>query len=353
MNTKKLALLFLSLTLLFTSCSSDDDNTTPEPLGDYENGILISNQGNFTDGFGTVSYISNDFATTENNIFSNVNGRTLGAVAQSITFNGDLAYIIINASNQIEVVNRYTFQSVATIDTGLSNPRYMAISNGKGYVTNWGEGGIATDDYIAILDLTTNIVTTESIAVEEGPESILAIGNTIYVAHQGGFSQNNIVSVINTNTDAISTTITVGDVPNSMQLDANENLWVLCGGIPAWTGNETAGKLSKINTNDNTVTSIDFATSEHPNYLALENGVLYYYMSGGVYKMNSDASVLPSTAEITGLNFNGMTVKNSTLYGVDAGDFASNGIFYTYDLSSNTMSNSTTVGVTPGGVYFN
>ncbi|MFK7832497.1 MAG: YncE family protein [Winogradskyella sp.] len=355
MSTTKLTLLvLLSITFMLTSCENDDAvNQSPLPLGDYENGILISHEGQFSGGFGTVSYVSNDFSTIENNVFSNVNDRTLGNVAQSMAFNGDLAYIIINGSNQIEVVNRYTFESVATIDSGLNNPRYIAFANSKGYVTNWGDGGVATDDYLAIIDLTTNTISNQTIVVEEGPEEIIASGSTIYVAHQGGFSQNNIISIVNSNTDTVSSTINVGDVPNSLQLDSSGNLWVLAGGKPSWTGEETGGKLSKINTIDNSIVSIDFAVTEHPNYLVAENGILYYYMSGSVYKMNSTATQLPTVTELTGLNFYGMEIKDSVLYGVDAVDFASNGTLSAYDLNTNSLSNSTELGIIPGGIYFN
>ena len=66
---KKLLYSILGLSLLF-SCSNDDDGTTTqEPLGDYENGIIVSAEG----GPASVSYISNDFSTSENQIYSNDN----------------------------------------------------------------------------------------------------------------------------------------------------------------------------------------------------------------------------------------------------------------------------------------
>jgi hypothetical protein len=354
MNTKKLAYLFLSFALIFSSCSNDDDvNSSPEPLGDYENGLLISHEGNFGQGNASVSFVSFDLQTVENNIYSTVNSNFLGDTAQSIGFNGDLAYIVLNVSNAIEVVNRYTFESVATINTGLNNPRFIAFANGKGYVTNWGDGSVTTDDYLAVIDLSSNTLTAQTIAVAEGPEEIVASNNTLYVAHQGGFSQNNVISVIDATSDMVSSTLTVGDVPNSMQLDTAGDLWVLSGGKPSWTGEETGGKLSKINTIDNSMTSIDFADTEHPNHLALDNGTLYYYMSGSVFKMASSEITLPISAELTGLNFYGMTVNNSVLYAVDAADFTSNGILSTYNLSSNTLEASATVNIIPGGIYFN
>jgi len=352
MYTRKIALLLLSIAFMFTSCTYDDVNP-PAPSGDYENGILISHEGNFGQGNASVSFASYDLVTVENNIFSAVNGSSLGDTAQSIAFNGDLAYIVLNVSNSIQIVDRYTFESVATIDTGLNNPRFIAFANGKGYVTNWGDGTVATDDYLAVIDITTNTLNGQTIAVGEGPEKIIASGSNLYVAHKGGFGQNNIISVVNASTDTVSSTVTVGDVPNSLQLDTAGNLWVLSGGKPSWTGDETAGQLSKINTSDNSVTTIDFATTEHPNHLALDNGTLYYYMAGSVFKMASSATTLPTTAELTGLSFYGMTVNNAVLYGVDAVDFASNGSISAYDLSSNTLSNSATVNIIPGGVYFN
>lgn len=353
MKTNKFLLLFLSITLFFSSCSSDDDNSNITPLGDYENGLLISHEGNFGQGNASVSYVSYDFTAVEHNIFNAVNGNPLGDTAQSIAFNGDLAYIVLNVSNTIEIVNRYSFESVGTISSGLDNPRHIAFANGKGYVTNWGDGGVATDDYLAIIDLNTNTLAAETISVEEGPETIVAKGDKVYVAHLGGYGQNNIVTVVNSNSDTVATTIVVGDVPNSMQFDSNNNLWVLTSGTAAWTGNETGGKLSKINTADNSVVSHDFETTEHPNNLVFENGTLYYYMSGGVYKMESSASVLPTTAHLTGVSFYGMSVRNSVLYGVDAGDFTTNGSISAYDLNSNTLSNSATLGIIPGGIYFN
>ncbi len=71
MKTKKMGLL-LAIGMLFTSCNNDDDSTVV-PRGDYEDGILVSHEGNFGQGNASVSYLSYDFTVKEDNIFSTVN----------------------------------------------------------------------------------------------------------------------------------------------------------------------------------------------------------------------------------------------------------------------------------------
>ena len=336
--------------LTIVSCSDDDNNN--EPKGDYDNGVLIANEGPFGTGTGTVTYLSDD-NVIEQTIYKNVNNSDIGNILQSIGFYDDNAYLIVNASNVIRVVNRYTFDNFASISDGLENPRYFTEVNGKGYVTNWGDPYNNDDDYIAVLNLDTNTVES-TISVEFGPEEILAVDDMLYVAHQGGYGQNNIISVIDASSNTVSKTITVGDVPNSLSLDYSNSLWVLSGGNPSWTGNETKGSLSKINTSTNEVVkTFEFDVTEHPNFLSFDEDSLYYNLNGNVYQMSGSDSDLPSVELISGLFAYNMVAKDGLLFATDAGDYASNGSLKIYNLSTSALVNTYTTGIIPGGVYFN
>ena len=342
----------LALGFLFMACDRENDDIIV-PLGAYEKGILVSNEGPFSNGTGTVSFISEDLTITENSIYNAVNNADLGNVVQSIGFTEEYAYIVANVSNTITVVDRYTFEKVATISQGLNNPRYFLYANGKGYVTNWGDPNDITDDYVATIDMATNSVAT-SIPVDFGPEKIVFEGGNIYVAHQGGYGQNNSVSVIDTATDEVVTIISVADVPNAMQVDSEGNLWVLCGGKPSYTQDETAGALIIIDTASNVVEhTFAFETTEHPRFLVLDASKLYYYLNGAVYAMNISAEVLPTETVLENQSFYTMVAHDGRLYGTDAKDFASNGSMVIYDLGSKENMGAFELGIIPGGIYFN
>ena len=334
------------------SCSNDDEEIH-EPMGDYANGILVSNEGPFSNGTGTVTFISEDLSVVNNGIYKMTNDEDLGNVVQSIGFTENEAFIVANVSNKINVVNRYTFEKIASITDGLNNPRYFIEANGKGYVTNWGDTADETDDFVAIINL-QNYTVEGTISVILGPEAILAKDNTVYVAHQGAWGQNNKVSVINTSSNELIKTLTVGDVPNSMQLDASGNLWVLASGKPAYTGDETAGVLTKINTVTNEVdNNIQFETTQHPSSLNLDGGILYYRLGDTVFEQSLSATSLNMETVLEGVSFYTMVVNNGRLYGTDAGDYASNGTLTVYDLNTELTIKALTVGIIPGGIYFN
>src|SRR5690606_35126197 len=246
---------FLTLTataFLFTSCSKDDDTTSDDdglPLGQYENGVFVLNEGGFNASNASVSFIDAE-GNLHNNIYQNVNGTGLGDTAQSIGFENNKAYIVVNGSNTIEVVNRYTFEHIATISSQIANPRYIVFEDGKGYVSNWGDPTNENDDFIAIINLSSNTV-EGTISVAEGPEKMITKDGKLYVAHKGGYNYGNTVSVINLSNQSVAS-VSVADVPDGLVI-VNDYLYVLSSGKAAWTGDETPSALTKIQLSDNTV----------------------------------------------------------------------------------------------------
>ncbi|MFT6191829.1 MAG: YVTN family beta-propeller protein [Paraglaciecola sp.] len=352
MNFKKTVFLIAISGFLFASCTSDNELVLPK--GDYDNGILIANEGAFSGGTGTVTFISDDYTVTEEKIYNKVNDENIGTILQSIGFNNDDAYLIANVGNKIAVADRFTMKKITEITGDLNNPRYIAFANGKGFVTNWGDGSNTTDDFVAVIDLTTNTISSK-ISVAEGPEQIIANGNFLYVSHKGGFGSGSTVSVINASTNTIVKMISVGDIPDELAIDASGNILVSCEGKAetSWNPTEVLGSLVTINTTSNEVSAtLDFDSGFHPNAMVLNSGNIYLSTSSSVYKMLESATTIPASAIINTTVY-GISVNENKVYITDAKDFQNNGTLKIFDATTNVELKEFTVGLIPGKIYFN
>ena len=356
MNYKHLFLL-LSIAIFLNSCEDDQDCCPmPEPEAEFESGVFVLNEGNFGSSNSSVSFINEDEQLNTASIFATINGAPLGDTAQSIELHEDLAVIVVNVSNKIEIVNRYTFQSLGTIASNLSNPRYAEVIGDNLYVSNWGDGMDPNDDFVAVFSL-SDFSFQQSIPVAEGPEKLLENSGSLYVAHKGGFSFNNIVSVINSATNEVAEEVEVGDLPNSMVANGND-LWVLSSGKPSYADEETAGTLTRIDlTTNNVAESLEFPDSTiHPDNLSIADNVTYLTINKSVYKYEMGGD-LPTVAEFTLEDVSvlyGFEIYENKIYVASPrADFTGNGELLIYDLNDGSLLDKYTTGINPNGIYFN
>lgn len=350
-------LILAASAIALVSCNSDDNSDSPQSqAGTYSNGAWVLVEGGFMHNNASISFINSN-GEIDDRVFEKVNGRSLGDVAMSLNFEDDLAFIVVNNSNTIEVVNRYTMESVATIAGALQNPRYIEFHNNKAYVSNWGDGYDPNDDFIAVIDLNTYAV-IQKIPVAEGPERLVEHDGKLYIAHHGGYGYGNTISILNLNSNTISGSITVSDVPNGLE-EENGFLYVLCSGKEAWTQDETQGGLYKINlANNQIVDEFTLPLGMHPSHLQIENNKVYYVAGTNVYRTETaniepTASAFIETASDNIQSIYGFNVVNGWIYIADAKDYASNGALYVYKLDGNLQSTYPIDGIAPNSVYFN
>lgn len=348
----KLILFSFSLAILNISC---DDNEVIKPKGEYSNGVFISNEGNFSSANGSVSFYSNAEDTVYNNIFTEENDRPLGSVVQSLTAFNDNVYIVVNASNKIEVVYAPTFSEIATI-TDLNSPRYfIGINSNKGYVSQWGNGG-----EIKVIDLEDNDV-SKTIDVGNGPEKMLQYRNYIFVANSGGLGKDSTIMIINTYTDEIVDTLFVGHNPKDMVIDMDLNLWVLCYGHVEYDLSwnivyESPSMLYKIDLSSfQTVNSFVISQTMHPDHIekSPDGQSIYYgggFSFGNIYKMSIYDVNLPNEP-FNNKFFYGFNVVSQTgeIFAFEAPSFTINGTLYRYN-SSGVELGTYEVGVAPNGI---
>ncbi|MEJ8801036.1 DUF5074 domain-containing protein [Pontibacter sp. H249] len=345
----------------FTSCE-DEPNIpiNPEARGPYDQrGVFIVNEGNYGTPTGSLSYLSDSAGhTVQNDVFKKANSnRPLGDVVQDMVIFEDRALIVINNSNKLEIVDAYTLKTQGVVN--LAQPRYAAVLNkNKAYITEWvkyGEPG-----RVAVIDLNGYTV-TKTITVGQMPEQLKIVNGRLYVAVSG----DNKVVVINTNTDAIETTLDVADSPRELEVDVRNNLWVLSSGKtvynPDWTvdySKTTPGALSLINTaGDAAVSStMTFGSNQSSPGQLTVNGTkdrLYFNYNGKTYSQQISNNTL-STTPILDRSFSGLGIDPETgnIYGSDNNGFSGDGTVFVYK-PDGTKVNVFKVGVGPNGFVFN
>ncbi|WP_276381918.1 YncE family protein [Flavobacterium sp. H4147] len=349
MKLSKLLLIAMCISF-FASCSSDDDNDTSK--GEYDNGFFILNEG--STGQGTVSFASNDLNVFVKDIYSAANPTDLlGKFAQNIFFDGDRAYIIAGGSNVINVVNRYTFKLIAKIDSGLANPRYGVVKDGKAYVTNANtyfdydkpeqNPNGNTDDYVAVINLASNTVESK-IQLNATANRLVLEDGKLYITEP---YNNSKLLIVNIATKTLEAPIEVGYNADCIE-EENGTLYILRGPFGA------RSEIVKVKLSDKSVSNVTFPESlDGASFMDIEDGKIYYTVNKSAYVMNLTAAT-PSTTPILTSPVSylyGFAVNNNRIYMAD-GSFTADGKAYIYSLNGDLQKTLTT-GIGTNGFYFN
>lgn len=346
-------LLFL---VLLNACN-DDDSTPTIPDAD----VIVINEGNFSSGDASISTFNTVTDEVSLSVFTGQNSFPFEAIIQNVVEYNNDSYAVCNAVDKVEVFNSETFASVATIQPNagdaiqFASPFSFAAVGNKGYISNWGTFNNTTfqfeNSFLIVVDLTDFSIDSK-IDLTVQPQHLLAIGNNIYIADVGG----NTISILDTNTDTVTSTITVSNGPDRFLLDANDKLWVVC----------TSGNLVRINTSTNTVeATISNVQVANFNTKAVMNNTKdkIYYMSSEfnsdfsatnnvIYEMDITATSAPTNSIVSGENFYALGVdEDNILYVGITNAFQSNGKILRYNLDG-TLIDEFICGRGPNGFIF-
>lgn len=337
--------------IVVVSCKKDKPPVKPITQKDttpYNNNkrILICNEGTFNFNNASVSATYTETETVVEDLYKESNQLNLGDVLQSISFYGNYAYLVVNNSNKIEVVNKNDFKRIASI-TNLTSPRYfLPISNTKAYVTD------LYANEISIIDLNSN-TKTGAIPCKGWTEKIILLNNLVYVTNY----HSEYLYVINPANDLITDSILISKGAQNIVADKNNNIWIGCSSDQY---NQYYGALYCIN--PLTKQKIFSYTPSNYNYsvddLIIDNlGENLYYSNNSLFKQNINATNINNTPIIkyNGRNIYGFNINfsSNTLYLCDARDFVQRGQVIKINLNTGTFTDSTNVGIGPNMVYFN
>jgi YVTN family beta-propeller protein len=346
--------LSAALISFLASCQKNNPDPSPTPTGMGRYAFVI-NEGNFTNGIGSVSSFEKSNKALVADAFAAANGgAVLGSVVESMTVVDTKGYVVVNNSNKIEVVSLPDFKSLATI-TGLNQPRFLtrSVANpSRAYVTEWLGGPYPapyTAGRVSVIDLSTNKVVS-TIPVGTNPEKPVLVGGKLYVPNTGSSFLTVIDDVTPTTTP---TTITLPTSAGSLVADKNSTLWALCGTdyvsqsatLLHFNASPSASTIQK-------VFPFPMVGSGSGLRISPDGSQLYYSYNDAEYRMNITDTALPTTPLIR-RSFYGFDIDPATgvLYGTDALNYSNPGRLIRYQ-PDGTKLDSATVQVSPNGVVF-
>ncbi len=326
------------------------DYGTIEEFSATSNGLFIVNEGNFQYGNATLSYYDPSTKSVENEIFYRANGMKLGDVAQSMTIRDGIGWVVVNNSHVIFAIDIHTFKEVGRI-TNLTSPRYIHfLSDEKAYVTQlW-------DNRIFIVNPKryeiTGYIECPGMTMESGStEQMVQYGRYLFV---NGWSYQNRILKIDTETDQVVDQLEVGIQPISLVMDRNQKLWTITdGGYEGSPYGYEAPSLYRIDPETFTVEKqFRFRLGDTPSELQINGtGDKIYWINQDIWQMSIDEDRLPVKPFIAyrDTKFYGLTVdpRNEEIYVADAIDYQQQGVVYRYSSTGETI-DQFYVGITPG-----
>ncbi|GAB4283065.1 MAG: hypothetical protein Kow0068_07830 [Marinilabiliales bacterium] len=349
--------IFIILVFVLGACKKEPQNNT-DTTDNYQHGVIIGNEGNFTHGNGSISFYNPDKKEVINNVFFNKNNFPLGDVVQSVYLHDGKYFIVVNNSGKIVVADSENFEFINRI-SGLESPRYILfIDNSRAYVSD-----LYSKSINVINPSTFKIIS--NIYIGNTTEQMVPYKNFVYVT---SWSFNNKIYKINTYSDQVIDSLEVTKQPNSIVLDKNNKLWVLSDGCFSGSayGQDTAA-LTKIDAENFIIEkTYNFENLEvSPSCLTINNqqDSLFFIIgswtgsvnSGGVYKMSINDNSLPELAFIPAEGRNiykiGLHSNHNEIYVSDVKDYVHNGDIYRY-YTSGTAIDTFEVNIAPGSFCF-
>lgn len=342
--------------MILVSCKNKKENNEPATFNTGK-GLFVLNEGNFTYASSSLTFYHPDEDTVANHLFYRVNNVPIGDVGQSLTLLNNSLYIIVNNSNYIYKVNAQTIEYQAKLSAFYSPRHMLPVSNEKAYVSDLEGTGLW------IINPST-MQHTGFIETGKSTEKMIKFENEVFITNWSNYYQtntlNNTVQVIDINNDSLVDTILVSKEPNSIVIDKNNNLWVLCGG--GYSGVKEPALFCINPRTRQIIKKFDFDNiRDYPSSLVIDNyGENLYFFNTGInqldlFKMSINDDVLPTEAFIEAgsrMFYNVAISPDNELYITDVKNYVQNGEVFRYS-SEGKLISSFSAGITPGFILFN
>lgn len=208
----------LVLALFAFSCQDRGE----KPLGKYETGVLILNEGNFGTNDGEIYHYNPSLRALTGQVFELENSRPFAGLLEDLVLEEGRLYLVAN-TGKIEIVAPENFKSIGAVTGNLDQPRSLATASGKLFVSDYGpyDANYQTpDSYVAVISGLDGGSVKTKIEVSDKPEDLFVSGKNVLVACASGK-----VEVIDADSETLIKTISIPGKPTQF-LEYGGKLWV-------------------------------------------------------------------------------------------------------------------------------
>ena len=327
-------LLAVLSSVLFSGCKDEE----PLPEIDRSKQVMLSNEGNFGQGNGSLSIYYPKGNLVSNNVFESINQEKLGDVFQSMERIGNEHYLVVNNSGKI-VVASFMYQKIGEI-TGFTSPRYFIPVNAKkAYVTD------LFSNHIYVVDLDSRSI-RDSIAVSGWCERGVTYNNSVWVTSPAG----TYMYEIDATTDQLVDSVEVGQGNGAVVLDKNNQLWVSASGVFG----ENKGFLASVDPETKQVTQSKTLDGSVSGLVYSEMHHKLFFLNNGVQRVEVGSSIEPQdfySKENANFYAIGFDPMEQEVYVSDALDFQQSSAITRLDIDGNPL-DEFKAGVATGNFFF-
>jgi YVTN family beta-propeller protein len=210
----------LGLIFLLFACNESGNE---RPLGAYDTGVLIVNEGAFGANDGEIYHLDPASGTMKENIFETENNRPFAGLLEDVVLEEDRLYLVAN-TGKIEIVNPGDFKSRGSVIGDLDQPRSLATARGKLFISDYGpyDASFNTpNSYIAVVSGLDGGTVKKKIEVSNKPEDLFTAGKYIFVAG----SEAGKIEIIDADTETVTKIIEIEGKPVQF-FEQRGDLWV-------------------------------------------------------------------------------------------------------------------------------
>ncbi len=280
--------------------------------------IFVVNEGNFTLSNASITSHEIENGNTKQKVFKKANDQALGDVGQSLAVAGSIGFLAVNNSNAIIKVKLPQFEELER--AVVASPRYSLItSTGELWVSS------LNGSELFVLD-TSDLSLIRKNTATDWLETLIEADNHVFACNV----KKGAVDVYSLK-GALVSSISVGRQPQSIVVDREGALWVLCDGgfDPRDRDFASLHKIDPIERKVEYTYTFDDIEASPSRLVCNKEGGKLYFINRSVYAFRTDlGQQAPSKIyELDGANFYGLGWIESTknLVVTDAKNYVNNG----------------------------